>query len=330
MKVLVGAMAVCIVGMHKMLGRAVSAAFRQFSIEVIGAGAELAGPTVGALDALEAKLELVPRLTHIIYCGADFDPDRCEREPNNARYQSAILPPLLAAMALRLKVRFIFVGSHYVFSGNLVSRGYAETRSCHPVNLLGRCQLEGERAVVAANPSAFILRTCWLYGEEEYGVFGNLLLGLIHASLTKTDLAIVNDEVASPTWVRNLSDAIRGMTLCEKGALSLFPDDNTSFLPLSGGIYHYIDDGKVSWAGFASENARLAWKYHLIERPVALRHVPVEAYPGRAPRPPCCHLACSKILKSLSFPSHSWQDYLESFYQTSACSALFNRLHAQV
>jgi len=310
-----------------MLGQAASLAFGKLRVEVIGTGLELAAPSAHALDDLEARLKAAQRLTHLIYCGADFDPDRCEREPDNPRYQSAVLPPLLAAMALRLKVRFISVGTHYVFSGNLVSRGYAESRSCRPVNVLGRCQLEGERALLAANPSSLVLRTGWLYGDEEFGPFANLLLGLIRASLTGTDLAIVNDEVASPTWVRNLADALLGMALREKGSLSLFPGENTPFLPISGGIYHYIDDGKISWAGFAAENARLALKYRLIERPVALCHVPAETSPGRAPRPPCCHLACSKIHASLSFPSHGWQDYLESFYETCTCSHLFNRLH---
>ena len=318
-------MAVCIVGMHKMLGQAASLAFSRLSVEVIGAGPELGGPSAHALDDLEARLKAAPRLTHLIYCGADFDPDRCEREPDNPRYQSAVLPPLLAAMALRLNVRFISVGTHYVFSGNLASRGYAESRSCHPVNVLGRCQLEGERALLTANPSSLVLRTGWLYGDEEFGPFANLIRELIRASLEGTDLAIVNDEVASPTWVRNLSDALLGMALCDKGFLSLFPGEDTSFTPLSGGVYHYVDDGKVSWAGFASENARLAWKYRLIERPVALRHVPAESIPGRAPRPSCCHLACSKILASLSFPSHTWQDYLESFYVKTRClTPIFN------
>jgi dTDP-4-dehydrorhamnose reductase len=322
-------MSVCIVGTHKMLGQAASLAFRIQGVEVIGAGPELCGPISGALADFEARLLRVPRLTHLIYCAADFDPDRCEREPDNPRYLSAALPPLLAALALRLGLRFISVGTHYVFSGNLLSRGYAESRSCHPVNHLGRCQLEGEKALLSVNPEAFVLRTCWVYGDEEFGPFANLLRGIIRASFSGGDLPLVNDEVASPTWARNVADALVGMTFCEKGFRSLYPGREPNFLPLSGGIYHYVDDGKASWAGFAAECARLAWKYRLIERPVMVREVPSESIPGRAPRPPCCHLACSRLLASLPFPSHGWEDYLESYFMSPACSGQINRLHAQ-
>jgi len=313
-----------------MVGQAASLAFSQISVKVIEAGPELGGPSSQALTDLEARLAEEQRLTHIIYCGAEIDPDRCEREPDVPRWQSAALPPLLAAMAARLNARFIALGTHYVFSGTLTSRGYAESRTCRPVNVLGACQLEGERALLAANPESRILRTGWLYGDEEFGPFARFISELIRASQQGTGLAVVNDEVASPTWVRNLADAILGLTLCDKGQYSLFSREKTPFMPLPAGIYHYVDGGKVSWTGFAAECARLAWKYHHIERPVTVFEVPPESRPGRAARPPCCHLASAKIRKSYPFPSHTWQEYLESFFADSTCSHLFFRLHAQL
>ena len=227
-------MSVCIVGTHKMLGQAASLAFQIQGVEVVGAGPEICGPSPRALAEFDSRLLRVPRLTHIIYCAADFDPDRCEREPDNPRYLSAELPPLLAAIALRLDARFISVGTHYIFSGNLLSRGYAESRSCHPVNHLGRCQLEGEKAQLAVNPEAFVLRTCWVYGDEEFGPFANLLRGIIRASFSGGDLPLVNDEVASPTWARNVADALVGMTYCEKGYRSLHPRQGTELLAAVG------------------------------------------------------------------------------------------------
>jgi len=343
-------MAVCIVGMHKMLGEAAAQAFGQAEIEVIGAGPEVGGPCPAALKDLEARLQSSPRISHIIYCGADFDPDRCEREPDNPRYLSADLPPLLAAMASRLSARLISVGTHHVFSGTLYSRGYAESRACHPVNTLGACQLEGERAVLAAHPSAIVLRTGWLYGDEEFGPFANLIRGIIRASLKGTELFIINDEVACPSLVSNLAQVIVQITSRDLESdvvfnldpdpdpyASLDPDpesyvsgNNTHSLPLKGGIYHYNDDGQASWAFFASENARLALKYHHIERQVYLRHVSADAYPDRAERPTCCRFTCSKLRAHLSIPPYDWQEQLESFYGTASCSHLFNRLHGHL
>jgi len=63
---------------------------------------------------------------------------------------------------------------------------------------------------------------------------------------------------------------------------------------------------------------------------LSVYEVPSESRPGRAARPLCCHLASAKIRKSYPFPSHTWQEYLESFFADSTCFYLFFRLHAQL
>jgi dTDP-4-dehydrorhamnose reductase len=92
----------------------------------------------------------------IIHCAALTDVDHCEAHPEEAQRANAWLPGALAQTAAQYGVRLLHLSTDAVFDGQ---RGnYTESDSPSPINAYGRSKLEGERAVVSANPDALIAR----------------------------------------------------------------------------------------------------------------------------------------------------------------------------
>jgi dTDP-4-dehydrorhamnose reductase len=72
------------------------------------------------------------------------------------------------------------------------------------LSVYGRSKYDGELQVLAAHPSACVLRTAWLYGE--YG--NNFVKAILKAAGGGGPLKVVADQVGSPTWTRHLAQAI--------------------------------------------------------------------------------------------------------------------------
>src|SRR5207245_2311507 len=68
----------------------------------------------------------------------------------------------------------------------------------------GGSKYAGELQVQSADPSAYVLRTAWLYGE--YGK--NFVEAILKAAERGGPLKVVADQVGSPTWTRHLAQAI--------------------------------------------------------------------------------------------------------------------------
>lgn len=315
---------VWVVGAHTALGAEVAAFLSSVGVRVLRTGPEFDNPDPSAMIAFGRRLKW---LTHIVYCAAEFDPDRVAREPERGRALCTVLPAALAALAVELGARFYSIGTAYVFSGGLASRGYAENRACRPVNGLGRAQLEGENAVLAVNPDAVLFRTGWLYGDDEFGVFARLAASIVEASNADCLLFLPDDETGSPTWMRDLARVVFDCMIQDTGIRALFDPPHPAPKTLPGGIYHYADAGEATWPQFAAEVARLAHAYKYISRPVEVRAAPASEFPGRALRPAHWRLAVGKVNKYIVTPRNDWRDCLASCFSWGTCSHLFIRLH---
>jgi dTDP-4-dehydrorhamnose reductase len=216
------------------------------------AGHEVAAPGRRELDVTnEARVRqavngLRPEL--IIHTAALTDTARCEREPLRAQQVNAIGTLNVASAACDIGACFVYLSTNEVFDGTKRSP-YEETDGPNPINAYGYSKLCGERAVLERCSRYYIVRTAWLYGESDRHFPAKLL----RAAATSAEVRVVDDEVATPTWCRDLAHAVVRLALSEAPS----------------GVYHLTNAGEAS---------RFEWACRVFERAGAnVRLTPVSS-----------------------------------------------------
>jgi dTDP-4-dehydrorhamnose reductase len=80
------------------------------------------------------------------------------------------------------------------------------------------------------------------------------------------------------------------------------------------GLYHYCDNGAVSWYDFACAIAASARRKGWLTHSVQIEAITTAQYPTAAPRPAYSVLNASKACQRLQFVVCSWQENLEEFF----------------
>ena len=93
---------------------------------------------------------------------------QAEASPHLTHELHVETPAFLARVCRDHGIPFASVSSDYVFSGH-GRKAWNEMDMPEPINAYGRSKLEGERAVMAANPKAKIIRTAGLFGPARAG-----------------------------------------------------------------------------------------------------------------------------------------------------------------
>jgi dTDP-4-dehydrorhamnose reductase len=146
------------------------------------------------------------RPSWIINAAAYNDVDGAEEETELAFAVNAVGPGNLAAAAAHAGAEIVHISTDYVFDGRK-GAPYTELDRADPVSVYGRSKYEGELQVLSAHPSACVLRTAWLYGQ--YG--SNFVKAILKAADRGGPLKVVADQIGSPTWTRQLAEAIAGL-----------------------------------------------------------------------------------------------------------------------
>ncbi len=157
--------------------------------------------------------------------------DKAESEPDLAMAVNGTGVGILAEEAHKLGARLIHVSTDYVFDG-CQSHPYQETDPTNPIGVYGKSKLAGEQAIQQVGGDYIIVRTAWVYGV---GGMGNFVKTMLRLGSSRDELRVVTDQVGSPTWTKDLAEAIAYMI------------QNS---PASG-IYHYTNSGVCSWYDFA-------------------------------------------------------------------------------
>jgi dTDP-4-dehydrorhamnose reductase len=170
----------------------------------------------------------------VVHAAAMTNVDGCESEPERAMMANRDATRFVAALARERGAAMIYVSTDYVFDGSKGSP-YMEEDPTHPINEYGRTKLAGEEAARASGAPCLVVRTSWLYGPG-----GKNFVETIAAKLGRGEsLEVVDDQRGSPTYARDLADAIE--LLLRRGAL---------------GTVHVANSGHTTWYGFAVEIAR--------------------------------------------------------------------------
>lgn len=220
----------------------------------------------------------------IVNCAAYTAVDRAESEPEKAMLLNATAPGYLAAAIERRGGQLIQVSTDYVFDGT-AHTPYTENLPTCPASVYGRTKLAGEEAVLAANPLAMIVRTAWLYS-----CFGNnFVKTMLRLGREKQELGVIFDQIGTPTYARDLASAIMAAI-------------NSGIQP---GIYHFSNEGVISWYDFTKAIHRIAGITTCHVRPLH-----TSEYPTPAARPHYSVLDKTKIKQTYGIEVPYWEDSL--------------------
>lgn len=247
---------------------------------------------LGDLDGVESLLE--SERPDIIFNAAAYTAvDQAEDNEELAHRLNAQLPARLAAWAAANDSLLVHYSTDYVFSGK-ASRPLTEEDSPAPLNIYGESKLSGEQAVLESGCRCIVLRTSWVYSSHG----NNFVLTMLRLAQSRSSLSIVDDQTGRPTWARNLARVSSGMAL-----------QGDSDRPLQG-LFHYCDEGEVTWFGFAKAIFRTALGLGLIDNIPVLTPVTSEEYPQKAQRPGYSVLDTTRIESTLNFQPASMQESL--------------------
>jgi dTDP-4-dehydrorhamnose reductase len=278
---------ILITGANGQLGQAikkVAAGFTAFNF-VYTDYTELDITDTAAIDSIFAEKEIHA----CINCAAYTAVDKAETEEEQAfkiNFEAALN---LAEACLQYNAQFIQISTDYVFDGNN-NRPYTEEDEANADGIYGSSKYRGEAAALSSNPDTIVIRTSWLYSE-----FGaNFVKRMRELMQEKESLNVVFDQVGTPTYAVDLAQTI--LTV-----LSKVYDAPASY----GGIYHYSNEGVLSWYDFA-----VAIK-ELTNATTSILPVTTDKYPTPAKRPAYSVFNKQKIKETFGLQIPYWRDSLK-------------------
>ena len=252
---------------------------------------DVAGDDIVSLDITDeaAVKHLVAdqRIAVIVNCAAYTAVDAAEdNEPLAARLNGDAVG-ILARVAHRHGARMVHVSTDYVFDGQGCIP-YTEAMPTNPQSAYGRTKLDGERQLLdTIGDDAVILRTAWLYSP--YGK--NFVKTMLMLGKDKPALKVVFDQVGSPTCARDLARAIVTVISADEW---------------HGGIYHFSDEGVISWYDFTKAIHRLAGITTCDVQPCHS-----DEFPAKAHRPAYSVLDKTKFKTTFGVTVPYWLDSLK-------------------
>ena len=159
----------------------------------------------------------------VLHTAAWTDVDGAEADPQGAAAVNVGGTANVAGLGAPL----VAFSTDYVFDGRKATP-YLESDAPNPLSAYGRTKLHGE---AAAGAEAWIVRSSWLFGATGR----NFVRTMLTLAAERDEVAVVDDQRGSPTYVGHLAAAVR--TLVDLGA--------------EPGVWHLAADGDCTWAEFA-------------------------------------------------------------------------------
>jgi len=220
-----------------------------------------------------------------INCAAYTAVDKAETERDIAHLVNVKGAKIIANNCKENNVKLIHISTDFVFDGSQ-NRPYKEEDFTNPRSVYGKTKLMGEREVEQSLREHFIIRTSWLYSEFGHNFFKTML----NLSKIKDKINVVDDQLGSPTYARNLAEFI----------LQIISANSREY-----GTYHYCNKGEISWYGFAKKI------FDLTDSTISVKSISSENYPMVAKRPKYSVLDTSKTTEVFKVTIPDWQDSLK-------------------
>lgn len=221
----------------------------------------------------------------IVNCAAFTAVDKAESSQELCHLLNAKAPEYLAAAVAKRGGYLVQVSTDYVFDGTNHTP-YTEDEATCPNSVYGSTKLEGEKLAMAACANTMIIRTAWLYST-----FGNnFVKTMIRLGQEKPELGVIFDQIGTPTYAGDLATAIMAAI-------------NHGIVP---GIYHFSNEGVISWYDFTKAIHRIAGITSCHVKPLHTAE-----YSTPAARPHYSVLDKTKIKQTYGIEIPYWEEALE-------------------
>lgn len=228
-------------------------------------------------------------ITVTINCAAYTNVDAAETNVELAELLNAKAVENLAVAMKEVDGLLVHVSTDYVFGGDPYNTPCRENQKGTPTGVYGLTKLHGEQAIQAVGCKHIIIRTAWLYSE-----FGkNFVKTMLNLTATKPQLKVVFDQTGTPTYARDLAEAIFSIV-----------DNRKAFANV--GIYHYSNEGVCSWFDFTKMIAEYAGNTKCDIQPCHS-----DEFPSPVKRPAYSVLDKTKIKNSFALSIPYWTDSLK-------------------
>ncbi len=165
----------------------------------------------------------------VIHCAARTNVDYCELHPDGTYRNNVTATRNVVNICQRTGAALVYISTDYVFDGQS-KFPYREYEHCNPINIYGMTKYYGEQIVQQHLSRFYIIRTAWLFGD--IGV--NFVKTMLQKIPLQKTVAVVDDQIGSPTYATDLAQAINRLIRTE-----------------AYGIYHITNSGCCSWYQFA-------------------------------------------------------------------------------
>lgn len=212
--------------------------------------------------------------------------DAAEEHPKEAMAVNRGLPALLGRVVRGTTIHLTHFSTDFVFDGRKASP-YTEEDAVNPQCVYGRTKQAGELALLELDlPNCVIARTAWLFGPGKK----NFVTTMLALSETRDRLTVVHDQVGSPTYTPDLSEA--AVELAVRRAT---------------GLFHVVNSGSASWCELADEAVRLA------NRPTVVSAISSAEWPQAAERPAYSVLCTAKYTAFTGKTLRPWVQALREY-----------------
>ena len=269
---------ILVVGANGMLGRDLMALLGER-----GRGVDI--PDID-ITSLESVLRVVSTFKPevVINCAAYTDVDGCESNVETAMTVNGEGVGYLAMACRDCNAVLVQISTDYVFDGGKGTPYGVDDPPC-PLSIYGESKLAGEMNA-AFCPDHLIVRTQWLYGIHGK----NFVETMLRLGAEKDELAVVDDQIGSPTWTVDLARAI--MALVDTGCR---------------GTYHAANGEYCSWNEFA-KTIFAESGLNVTVKPQSTSEL------NRAARRPLYStLDCARLVSDTGFQPQSWRTALKGY-----------------
>ena len=221
----------------------------------------------------------------IVHCAAYTQVDKAEDEKDLCIKINATATKHIVKCAKILDIPMIYISTDYVFDGTKDGK-YTENDETNPINIYGESKLAGEKYVQEILDKYYIVRTSWVFNINGK----NFIETMLRLSKANNQLSIVNDQIGSPTYTRDLSRLLVDMLETSKY-----------------GLYHATNEGYCSWYEFANTIFKLA------NINIDIKAINSNEYASRAKRPLNSKLSKDKLIEYGFKPLPHWEDALKDY-----------------
>ena len=276
----------------------VTGAFGQLGSEIRDQHYDYKEDTFVFVDIQEMPLDDTEKVTTvleevrpdvIISAGAHTAVDRAESEPELVDRINHLAVAAMAGWTKANNKRLVHVSTDYVFQGSS-STPLKEDEPTDPINVYGLTKEKGEQAIIRSGADAVIIRTAWVYSS--YGA--NFVKTMIRLMDERDSISVIADQIGSPTYAKDLATAI----------LTIVHSDRWE-----KGIYHFSNEGEISWYDFAVAIRELQGL------DCEISAITTDRYPTPAKRPKYSLLDKSKIKQQFGVTVPFWKDSLGEMLQ---------------